>query len=1031
MKKLLLILLFAAVTASAEKIQDMPVALVPLDADAEKLEALVLAQSSGIDFLERSEIDKLKRELKLSAANLTGDAFSIDFKKIKNVRIFALLSSNNIIIFDARSGIRLENSDFTGSLEQRAETAIERLKQATTKAEQAQSGKILYLGFMPLTPINLSAGELKIAKHAERLLQQQMNSKTNMAVLERHHLKLLLDEPNPDTEKLLASSLLIRLAAKKGEKGKIILNAYTSVPGKPTQTTYSEILLDPGKAMAPQIRAFLAFDNKSAGSGERQAEAQNLAAQAEFAAQHLLLNNAVSLAASATALSRQQQLLLADVCAIAAYRAWEYWSGIRMDKMDYFLDNLETAVRIVVKLRADRNYNHNFMQMIRKLGYMSRRNFEKMSPEQQRHLHAIMELYFTAWHRNNRYLLKAPGTKRPSVRERLQYLNNRGEYLHKFSNRLDMAWDYSYFGRYILSVLPGYIKDMNDLVPEIKKFYAAKREKRYDLYGLDNIQLLNRSSLGDFGNRPLSLYKGDNREILRKTIALMKSSKSISLAQRGARAEFEMSNKGNSKTYAAETLQRFKTCEKLYFENSDPALGMNLDQGDIDLNIQIQIWNTAIERFGNYRIFIDSLLKNCGKLPAKEAADLYKLVTRRRAERRKDPRVKLPHGMDHDWVDRNFMLLLNELEKQFPSLAPVQAPLPESPFVKVINPCPQYKYNNGYHVGNCVWHDDKIYFTVIRSRETYLVSIDPAENFAVKEYKSLQGKQGMPWCGGAILTALTKQHLAIQNGPWVALYPLNGEQPKRIDFSDYYNGSNNGIAGAEDRLFLSYGKWAGNKQPGILLEYNLQTGEKKVLASTLDRDIDWPLKGRKRLFHIIQMAVDPKQKCLLTLFPADKDARPGRVRYNCYLYGYFWEKKTWKRLSEKLYLSLSETQILVEEDGIYLNYRDDAVWKLKRDGGVEKLWDVSARGYTANVPVKEPGLQRYYVYCYNNAVVYTRNALFFTKEKRMFRFSKPILEESFFSSIGVFADKYLVITRTAHGITIGVLKKFKNGELVE
>ena len=582
---------------------------------------------------------------------------------------------------------------------------------------------------------------------------------------------------------------------------------------------------------------------------------------------------------------------------------------------------------------------------------------------------------------------------------------------------MNMAWDYRYLGQYILPVLPGYIKDMNELVTEIIFFYSIKSGNRHDLYGLDNIQLLNQSSLGSFHNRPLAQYRGNNRKIIEAILNALEQAKSIELAQRGARGKFVMSGKKDPAKFARETLQRFKTCDNLNLEFPEQNYNMNLDARYIDISTQIRIWDTAIKRFGNYRVLLYNIKANSKKLSTKEARGLYKLLKKRREERKTDPRVNLPHGRSHDIIDRPLMLLYQKLEKQLPELAEKSIKLPKSPFAKVIIPCPQYTRDRSVMSSFPVYHDGKIYFVVLNAyNKTFLVSMDPDKNFAATEHKKLEDKKRLGWYGYIMRPVLTDKYLAVQNGPYVMLYPLNGGKAEILDFSNYYNDCPNGIQAAGDRLFLSYGQWAGVKRPGTLLEYNLNTRKTKVLISTLDRNIDWPLKGRKKPFHVYDMAVDPKRKCLLTLFPfPDTRKRYNANRKLCYLYAYFWEENKWRRLSKGLpplrHQGLS-SRIIVEPDGIYL--LTGSLYKLDKKGELETLLTASAKGYTPNVSVPEAPRQRYYYTDYSNGVAYSDNALFFIKSRRMFRFSKTCRTHT------ALAGKYVANLRKV--LTIGILK---------
>ena len=101
MKTLILFIVLPSLLA-----EPVRVALLPMDAAAQNSTDLALAQLSGdadIAFLERTEIDQIKKELRLSSLS----DFVPDPQLMQNADVFAVMLKQDFIAFDARTGVRL------------------------------------------------------------------------------------------------------------------------------------------------------------------------------------------------------------------------------------------------------------------------------------------------------------------------------------------------------------------------------------------------------------------------------------------------------------------------------------------------------------------------------------------------------------------------------------------------------------------------------------------------------------------------------------------------------------------------------------------------------------------------------------------------------------------------------------------------------------------------------------------------------------------------------------------------------------
>jgi hypothetical protein len=244
MKKINLSILCLFLVFSLKSSELPRVALIPLDDEARNAADLTLPRTGSTPpkwvFLERSEIEKISKEFKLSASALTDDDFSLDPGRIENTDIFGIVGSIDgklrFIAFDAKTGIRLIDVDILGkNIEGRAEKINGLLASAVDKRLLENGEKIRKFGFVPLVTANLSPEHAKFAREAERMLIREIGSRPDAVVLERRYLGALLKEPNAEekqlTQDLEASSLVVRLTASPGKDGKIRLIAEFTAPG--------------------------------------------------------------------------------------------------------------------------------------------------------------------------------------------------------------------------------------------------------------------------------------------------------------------------------------------------------------------------------------------------------------------------------------------------------------------------------------------------------------------------------------------------------------------------------------------------------------------------------------------------------------------------------------------------------------------------------------------------------------------------------------------------------------------------------
>ena len=1007
------------------------VALMPMDATAQNLADLALAELSGdadIAFLERAEIDQIKRELRLSALS----DFVPDPQLMQNAHVFAVMLKQDFVAFDARTGVRLVDLPTIS-----AEAVGGALRDAIAKRQSLTASKLRKLSCMPLVPANLSEKQEALARRLETTLLRTLGNQKDFVVLERRHLLLLLNEPGAErqdlTRDLFAGALVLKLTATPEGKDDVRLKAHIFSPDGKTLLSEETGVFQAKADLDEQCRLFLSTLPMPADNAEdKPGEARNFIYEAWFSVSHSLDGDAVASAASASALDVEQEKELCRIAAIAGRQLLEQWASPAAERYAVAAANLKLATRLAAKHRI---FPYELHHIIRHgVALLTQNAFAKLPADLQQELREIIEstieTRLTTLAECQR-LAELPGEKWP---ERLFALEARLERLVKLAAIAEIQWDYGYWDRYVYPELAKYIAEAEELLPELQKYDALSISEKMKI--CRQPQIKNRrvprfrqhleltafhSDLAHFFHFRPDEHDAANVAVYRKTMELLASSNILPLAYRG-RCGLLGLRLGVSSLRALSSSQRsdqpldrsaqrefyrglvdlFATAESV---GSPQRIIGNLQDAFSDraaLDYRLPIQELAMRRFAWYTPWQDDLIKGSQNWSLEERQDVHRRLSQYIEECANDPRLnKHEFASIRQTIDLYFKRLQKQLEKQDPSLSRVQAELaPVDPFERVIMPFKDSQPNTQPIVFGV--EGGIIYLGEYHSDSIRIVRVDTKANLAIS--KGPKHKLSMGWHGRKVHGVILADYLAAQNGGYVFLFPKNGEPPESIDFRQYVKFRCHVMVGCGDRLFLSFD---GDEysRPGTVLEYNVATKKTELLVSTLDRSIKWPLQGMQNPYAITQMLCDPSRQQLIMLMH-DQPPIPGRHTYTIRLQAYCWETKTWQELSRRL--PITDTHWLNSfylEDGELWLLMDSGLGKINADGDWQPVFLLSRhRGVTdklpnygdefnANVTVdyskcgafaqkhKELDLSDVYFNHYSQGILFAKDLLIFVPEK--------------------------------------------------
>ena len=174
---------------------------------------------------------------------------------------------------------------------------------------------------------------------------------------------------------------------------------------------------------------------------------------------------------------------------------------------------------------------------------------------------------------------------------------------------------------------------------------------------------------------------------------------------------------------------------------------------------------------------------------------------------------------------------------------------------------------------------------------------------------------------GAVLDDSYAAFVVKKNLAWICLFPKSGGLPEMIPVKNYCENQTTfgytAFCGGGDSLFVSCdgeGKFSGK-----LVQYIVRTRETKVIASTLDRSVKWPLQGIGYPYTIKPLICDADNKRIITLLNSQPHPNTGETFYDMALWAYYWETGEWKVLSK--YLPCGHAEL-----GLGVRYIDGVFW---------------------------------------------------------------------------------------------------------
>ena len=949
------------------------VALMPMDATAQNLADLALAELSGdadIAFLERAEIDQIKKELRLSALS----DFVPDPQLMQNAHVFAVMLKQDFVAFDARTGVRLVDLPDIS-----AEAVGGALRDAIAKRQALTASKLRKLSCMPLVPANLSEKQEALARRLETTLLRTLGNQKDFVVLERRHLLLLLNEPGAErqdlTRDLFAGALVLKLTATPEGKDDVRLKTHIFSPDGKTLLSEETGVFQAKADLDEQCRQFLSTMPMPADSAEdKPGEARNFIYEAWFSVSHSLDGDAVASAASASALDAEQEKELCRIAATAARQLWKQWEKPADERYAVAAANLKLAARLAAKHCI---FPHELQFAIgHGAALPSQKAFAQLPADLQQELREIIEstietrLVTLA---ECQRLAELPGEKWP---ERLFALEARLERLVKLAAVAEIQWDYGYWDRYVYPELAKYIAEAEELLPELQKYdtlpfgekmkicrRAQIRNRRVPRFRQHLELTIFHQELARFFRFQPNEHDAANVAVYRKTMELLASSKILPLAYRGRygllglrlgvsplraltsgqRSDQPLDRSAQRDFYRG-LVDLFATAESV---GSPQRIIGNLQDAFSDraaLDYRLPIQELAMRRFAWYTPWQNDLIKGSQQWRPEERQDVHRRLAKYIEECTNDSRLDREVRSSRPGVIHYFQRLQKQLEKQNQGLASPQVEVvADNPFERVITPLKDSQPNTQPIVFG--EEGGVIYLGEYHSDSIRIVRVDTKANLAIS--KGPKHKLPIGWHGWKVHGVILADYLAAQNGGYVFLFPKNGEPPESIDFQQYFTSRCHVMVGCGDRLFLSFD---GNERgrPGTVLEYNVTTKKTELLVSTLDRSIKWPLQGMQNPYAITQMLCDPPRQRLIMLMH-DQPPTRGICPYTIRLQAYCWETKTWQELSHRLpiYSTDNYNSFYLEDGEIWLLV-ENSLGKINADGNWQPAFLLGGRSLMSN-----------------------------------------------------------------------------------
>ena len=922
MKKLLILplcLLAVLLDAADRKVN---AALIALNKQAEMFCDLLLGvygETLPVTFLERTSRTALEQEFRLNQTGLLSGDWQPSERHLEKAELFFVAESRKkttrILIFDGRRGIRLVDCDLVRKDALiSAASGAELLKLALNKQQDLPTAGMQKLAFMPLLPVHLSTENERAARGFLTRLERGILTQRNAVLLERKHLQLLLSEPGKHD--LLKGTVIFRTTAREKD-GKLSFEMELVQPdgktlGAPIRFDYA-----PGEDELPDFAKLLKHRIESA-TGNK--EAQMMISQAYFALEHGLSANALTLASASAVLSQKQELAFADVVFRTAFRqSWLIWKEPEM------IRQVLLAARILEKQKRFQFYAMRFCTETLAL---SPERFAELSPEMRQEVEEIAEILVALALQDleKRQRDEFKSSKFPA--SPLYSIHKRAEYLNCMDNICAYhQWNLKRYARYVLPELKEFIRESNAAVPELENFFSLSADERLKQISRRNINYMQSTFFALFFNCDLSSQTPGNKAVLRELFTLLAQSKLLGLAWRGEWGLMRLDENGKNK---AEVTERYNQALVRCFETCSlpERYATHLElQGPVSTHTALKLLEISIRRFAFYDPLNGSIMNQqfLKTLSRKDAVILRDELYEYWKNFQNDPRVGKFPSFTYTLKNRASDVRMIEDEFQLPSKMDSRI-VPESPFSASFTPLKKLKTASRGRISEPCMDDRYLVFAVWGNHvngkeEMQLVKMDMENDFAPTYGKPHPVKTG--WAGTDMNGLILDGYYIFQNARYVYLCPLDGGEVRELDFGLYYNNSSICMTGIDGRLFLSYGQWAGHQKPGSVIEYDLKNGKTRLIASTLDQSVKWPLQGKQNWpYHIHQLVPDATNHRVLMLLhtgPFAYGYSPPPMR----VYAYDYKNCSWEELSGDLPCGTgTDGKIFLDKERIFLMLRD-------------------------------------------------------------------------------------------------------------
>ena len=885
--KCLSALLFAFVSAACG---GQRIGLFALDQESAPWTEVALAELSsedGLAFLERERLDAVRKELSLAAV---GEEFTLSPALLQNVELFIVVRRRGLTAFDGRTGVRLLDVPVAS-----AEEVARAVRQASAKQSSFESEGLRKVSWLPMLPANLTAEQRERAARLEALLQRGLANRPGVALLERRHLLLLLHEPQAEerqlTRALFAGAVVLKpTAAPDGDGGIRLVLEYYSPDGRKRLGSL-EARLRQGQEPAAAAQEILPRLTLPALSREdRVGEARAFIYEAWFAARHALDDNAVSAAASAGALDGGYGEELCRIAATTARRALtrNYLhpaATVRAGLLD-----LDTALQAARRRRVfPLELRLACQELFRYPPQAFRTSFAGHEELARRLADEAIRLYLQLHVRPRE---EAPGM---GLEARIERLEAESAALYDLGAFAQVDWDITCWERFSLPALERFLTDADRLIAELRQ--TRRRGGRLQF------RTISHSFVHTVPEEPSPAA----REVLRRTYARMASSLVLNYAVVGrfGLLKLEMGAptlrvaRNRNRDYAApleafyrDLLRLFEQDELCDRPTTLPSLVQSCIADDPDhLREKLRLQEIALRRFQCHDLLGPHLLYGHEQWTAETA----RLVAGKLAEwrRLRPPQEKMDaYAKYQDTLERRFRLSPPKPGQKPPLVAELSfrrclKPLAELPFLwdPVV-----LGFENGriYMMANKD-HEDDI-------PHVQLLEINP-EDGAVRTLQQYRGELGYATREGQF-GAITPKFYLVTEGKKLFAFPRDLNPKLRVvDFSQYCKETCSALAAFNDRAFLSFdGKF---DHAGNVIEYNLATQKTRVVASTLDRTVKWPMQGHGHPYPVAPLQVDPRNRRLLMLLH-EPNKHPHKMQFMIRLWAYDWENGKWEPRSEIL-----------------------------------------------------------------------------------------------------------------------------------